>query len=953
MNPCWKSFGLVLLFIYAWNVYAQQAPQTFTLDGQLFSNTAGTTPLVSSGVSVTVQILEPTNQTCILYEETQTVDTSTTNGYFTLQVGSLTTGSSATKRGANDVGNAMATVYSNTITTTNGKLVSGGTACTYNPASGDVRYVRITVTPPSSTTQVFSPNLTLDSSPNAIVAERAETLQGMLPSALLQVNNSGSEVLSQSNLENVFSTTNYTALTALLSGSSPNYIPSTGAVSLSGNTTIAAGNNLTMASGAGVFSQTYTGTTTSASTLTANSVTTANVESVTANGLTSGSILNLSSSSTAAATGNTGLNISITGANATSGVTRYGIQSSVTATGTNSTNVAGYFTASGGTNNYGLIVGSGSVGIGTSAPAYTLDVNGTFHTTSTAAFENNSATSTGPTFSFWKSRAYANTQANDSLGYFNYFGYDSTLRRGAYIAAFQDSVSSGSLPTDLTFATAGPGNADAVERMRISASGSVGIGTTSPQAKLDVWTGNLNLTNDGQFGEMGIHTAHPTGAGYPWFSTYQSRGTIASPTYMQQWDTLGGIGFYNHNAKGIEIRARATENHSSSNAGSRFDFYITPNGTNTQSAAFEIDQSSGIATGSYATVNAPPANGMIIPGNVGIGTTTPASPLEVDTTSTGTTSSEIDGISIVHTVAPTANQTSGAARASIATDTTVPSTNTKSIDTLMGVNGYVENNGTGTLNKLFAVSGYAYNGGAATLNTLFGGYFGAESDVGTVGEIAGFYAENYIYGGTVTNAVGLKINSTNSGGTVTNRFGIYIAPPTGTATNDFGIYVDGTMKNYFKGIVGIGTTSPAYSLDVRGGQVAGAGAFVNTSDVRLKKDIEPIQYGLDTVLKLRPVGFNWIDQSQKWAQQHQIGLIAQEAEQVVPEIVSTADDADHMKSIAYGAITPILIKAVQDIYNVIKNLAFAHDQEISALKQENAAIKAYLCSKEPNAPICH
>ncbi|NUM59834.1 MAG: hypothetical protein HUU56_14435 [Bdellovibrionaceae bacterium] len=136
----------------------------------------------------------------------------------------------------------------------------------------------------------------------------------------------------------------------------------TGAVSLNGATTVAANQNLTISSGTGTFNQTYTGTTGTASTLTANS-------------LTSGSILSLTSNSTAAANGNTGLNIAISGANATSGITRTGISSSVTSTGTSSTNVAASFSASGGTNNYGLLVPNGNVGIGNTAPLKRLHVN--------------------------------------------------------------------------------------------------------------------------------------------------------------------------------------------------------------------------------------------------------------------------------------------------------------------------------------------------------------------------------------------------------------------------------------------------------------------------------------------------------------------------------------------------------------------------------------------------
>ncbi|MCR4308307.1 MAG: hypothetical protein NUV80_07200, partial [Candidatus Berkelbacteria bacterium] len=91
--------------------------------------------------------------------------------------------------------------------------------------------------------------------------------------------------------------------------------------------------------------------------------------------LSSGTLESLSVNSTAA-TGNTQkvLSLSTAGANAASTQTTYGLYATNTHTGTASTNVGGYFSASGGTNNYAAIFENGNVGIGTMAPVARLEV---------------------------------------------------------------------------------------------------------------------------------------------------------------------------------------------------------------------------------------------------------------------------------------------------------------------------------------------------------------------------------------------------------------------------------------------------------------------------------------------------------------------------------------------------------------------------------------------------
>ena len=61
-----------------------------------------------------------------------------------------------------------------------------------------------------------------------------------------------------------------------------------------------------------------------------------------------------------------------------------------------------------------------------------------------------------------------------------------------------------------------------------------------------------------------------------------------------------------------------------------------------------------------------------------------------------------------------------------------------------------------------------------------------------------------------------------------------------------------------------------------------------TSDIRLKKNIEPLTNGLDKIMKLNPVTFNWdetIVPRLAGKYPHMVGLVAQEVEKVVPEVV--------------------------------------------------------------------
>jgi len=131
------------------------------------------------------------------------------------------------------------------------------------------------------------------------------------------------------------------------------------------------------------------------------------------------------------------------------------------------------------------------------------------------------------------------------------------------------------------------------------------------------------------------------------------------------------------------------------------------------------------------------------------------------------------------------------------------------------------------------------------------------------------------------------------------------------------------------GNVGIGTTSPTEKLHVVGNAritAVGAGTFANnlnitsdgtlttaTSDEKYKYNILPITYGLNTILQLNPVNFQWIK-----GEENDLGFIAQDVAEIIPEAVNTNWNSDLL--MRYESIIPILTKAIQEQQSLIKAL---------------------------------
>ncbi|MEM6378537.1 MAG: tail fiber domain-containing protein [Bacteroidota bacterium] len=129
---------------------------------------------------------------------------------------------------------------------------------------------------------------------------------------------------------------------------------------------------------------------------------------------------------------------------------------------------------------------------------------------------------------------------------------------------------------------------------------------------------------------------------------------------------------------------------------------------------------------------------------------------------------------------------------------------------------------------------------------------------------------------------------------------------------------------------------------------------VNTSDIRLKENILPTQYGLSDILKINVRDYNFKSDP---VDHVQTGFLAQQLYEVFPTvvIVGGADEKTDPWMVDYSKLTPLLVKGVQDLSMENEELGMKNEQqqaEIDALKievskiqeleQQNAEMKAML-----------
>lgn len=123
--------------------------------------------------------------------------------------------------------------------------------------------------------------------------------------------------------------------------------------------------------------------------------------------------------------------------------------------------------------------------------------------------------------------------------------------------------------------------------------------------------------------------------------------------------------------------------------------------------------------------------------------------------------------------------------------------------------------------------------------------------------------------------------------------------------------------------VGINNTvnDLTYNLEVSG-SIRASAAVLSNSDERLKENIYPIDNALSRVGQIEGVYFDW-----KKGGDRQVGVIAQQVEKVLPEVVS--QDKDSYLSVDYSKIVPLLIEAINEQNSIIMDL----EERISKLEK--------------------
>jgi hypothetical protein len=227
----------------------------------------------------------------------------------------------------------------------------------------------------------------------------------------------------------------------------------------------------------------------------------------------------------------------------------------------------------------------------------------------------------------------------------------------------------------------------------------------------------------------------------------------------------------------------------------------------------------------------------------------------------------------------------------------------------------------------------------------FGAKTGFNFDTGTEDAVTGFGSKSETpvridrFGLHVNNSI--TIRGIGSGVCViqasTNAGNPTFTLPVNVGTADQVLKTDGTGVLSFGTVTSVPPITTDLEVNSLGVGVAASGvrgeiratnditAFYS-SDRTLKENIKPISNSLEKLNKLNGVSFDWVDEyiaerggeDGYFVRKSDIGVIAQEVEEVLPEAVATREDG--IKAVKYERIIPLLIEAIKELQQQVNDL---------------------------------
>ena len=156
------------------------------------------------------------------------------------------------------------------------------------------------------------------------------------------------------------------------------------------------------------------------------------------------------------------------------------------------------------------------------------------------------------------------------------------------------------------------------------------------------------------------------------------------------------------------------------------------------------------------------------------------------------------------------------------------------------------------------------------------------------------------------------INGVSVNGSTNYTLEPYVEDDEATNATRYLVFVDNSTAGYKRLNEDSSLTYNPSTNTLSAGTVT-ATTVTSTSDISKKTNVETIKNPLSKVTSLRGVTFDWKDTGES-----DIGIIAQEIEQVLPEVVHT--DNEGFKSVSYGNIVGLLIEAIKDQQKQIDEL---------------------------------